>query len=389
MTGRERVLAAVNHQPYDRVALDLGSTTVTGLTATAYRALREELGLGTAPVRTMEPSMMVAEMEADIISALGVDAVGLCLGGGHFHGWQPFVTPDGTDVELSKQHELRPRDDGGWDQFCDGERVLTMPEGGLYFDPVSYAKWRDYDAADLTDELLADIERRARLAAEGTDLAVVLTLPYAIFNGTSPEFLMALAAEKDEAHERLSRWVDHILQCLRLLLDAVRDTVSIMVFSGDAGTQKAPIIGPDLYREMILPHMRRIPALLHEDSDIKFFYHSCGSVYRLIECFIEMGADILNPLQVTAAEMEPERLVAEYGGRIAFWGGGCDTQRVLPRGTQEQVREEVRSRLAHYASVPGFVFSQVHNIQADVPARNVLAMLDEVRRWTRTGGEAS
>ena len=133
--------------------------------------------------------------------------------------------------------------------------------------------------------------------------------------------------------------------------------------------------------EMELPHFQAIPACLHEKSDIKFLYHSCGSVYRLMECFVELGVDALNPLQVSAAEMEPERLVREFGGRLVFWGGGCDTQRVLPEGTEEEVRAEVRSRLGHYASVPGFVFSQVHNIQPDVPPKNVLAMLDEVTRW--------
>lgn len=381
MTGRERILAAINHQPHDRVPVDIGGTTATGLTTSSYRALGEELGLRSAPIRTMEPAMMVAEMEAQMREALGADTIGLALAGGHCYGWQSFTTPDGTEVELSQQNELVGRDDGGWDQVCNGQRVLTMPKGGLYFDPVSYVKWRNYDAADLTDAVLEDIERQARVATETTDLAVVLNLPYAIFNGTSPEFLMALVGEKDEVHERMTVWVDNIITCLGLLLDVVRDTVSVMVFSGDAGTQNAPIVGPELYREMILPHMRRVPAFLHDNSDIKFFYHSCGSVYRLMECFIEMGADILNPLQVTAAEMEPERLVGEFGGRIVFWGGGCDTQFVLPQGTEEDVRREVRARLAHYATLPGFVFSQVHNIQVDVPPCNVLAMLDEVRRW--------
>ena len=381
MTGRERILAAINHQPHDRVPVDIGGTTATGLTASAYRALREKLGLGSAPIRTMESAMTVAEVEPHVREALGADTIGVALGGGHFYGWQSFTTPDGTDIELSKEHQLVTRDDGGWDQICNGRRVLTMPPSGPYFDPVSYPKWRDYDPASLSDAMLSDIARRTRIAAEATDLAVVLSVPYTIFNGTSPEFLMALVTEKDQVHERLTVWVDNILKCLRSLLDAVGETVAVMVFSGDAGTQKAPIIGPDLYREMILPHMRRVPAFLHDNSDIKFFYHTCGSVYRLIECFIEMGVDILNPLQGTATEMEPERLVREFGGRIAFWGGGCDTQLVLPQGTEEDVRRQVRSRLTHYAAKPGFVFAQEHNIQADVPPSNVLAMLDEVRRW--------
>jgi len=251
----------------------------------------------------------------------------------------------------------------------------------MYFDQVDYPKWRDYDPADLTDEVLRDLEDRARFCHENTDLAVLLNVSYTIFNGTSPDFLAACLIEKDEVHERLEIWTGHVVEGMRLLLDAVKDTVSIMVFSGDAGTQKGPIMGPDLYREMILPHFRRIPEFLHANSDIKFFYHCCGSVYRLMEPFVELGVDILNPLQVSAAEMEPERLTSEFGGRLVFWGGGCDTQRVLPEGTEEEVRAEVRDRLSHYTQAPGFVFTQVHNVQPDVPASNVLAMIDEVRRW--------
>ena len=328
--------------------------------------------------------MMLAEMEAPVRKALRVDTVGVCLGGGHFHGWQPFVASDGTRLELSKEYELRPRDDGGWDQLLNGERVFTEPPGGLYFDPVSYRTWHDYDPARLTDEMLRDVEARARFAAQSTDLAVILAVPYAIFNGTSAEFLMMLVTDKGEVHRRLEIWVDQILACLGRLVDAVRGSVSVMVFSGDIGTQRAPVIGPDLYREMILPHMRRVPDFLHRNSDIKFFYHTCGSVYLLIECFVEMGVDILNPLQANAADMEPERIVAEFGGRIVFWGGGCDTQLVLPNGSEQDVRDHVEERLAHYASVPGFVFSQVHNVQPDVPVRNVLAMLEAVRGWRLT-----
>ena len=381
MTGRERILAAINHQPHDRIPIDLGATTATGLTAAAYRILRDHLSLGAALIRTMESAMTVSELEPRVREALGADTIGIVLGGGNFHGWQSFTMPDGTDIELSQEYELVPRDDGGWDQLCNGQRVLTMPQVGPYFDALTYPKWRDHDPSHLTDAMLTDIARRTRIATETTDLAVVLTLPYTVFNGTSPEFLMALVAEKDEVHERLTVWVDNVITCLRSLLDAVDRNVSVMVFSGDAGTQKAPIIGPDLYREMILPHMRRIPAFLHANSDIKFFYHTCGSVYRLIECFIDMGADILNPLQTSAAEMEPQRLTAEFAGRIVFWGGGCDTQLVLPQGTEQEVRSQVRSRLQHYAAQPGFVFAQEHNIQADVPPANVLAMLNEVRRW--------
>ena len=380
MTSRERVLAAVNHQPHDHVPVDLGGTFATSMTAKAYDNLRNELGLGVDPIRINEPMQMLGEIEAPMREALGADTIPVWAGGGDLRGWNPWTMPDGTEVLMSKQVELRPRGDGGWDQYQNGKRVMSMPPDGLYFDPVDYPKWRDYDPADLTDEVLRDLEQRSRFCCENTDLAAVLNTPYTIFNGTSPDFLAACLIEKDEVHERLEVWTDHVIECVRLLLDAVKPYVSIMVFSGDAGTQKGPIMGPDVYREMILPHFRRIPEFLHANSDIKFFYHCCGSVYRLMECFVEMGVDILNPLQVSADEMEPERLVSEFGGRIVFWGGGCDTQHVLPQGSEEDVRAEVRDRLAHFAGVPGFVFTQVHNVQPDVPARNVVAMLDEVRK---------
>jgi uroporphyrinogen decarboxylase len=162
------------------------------------------------------------------------------------------------------------------------------------------------------------------------------------------------------------------------VLDAVKSYVDIIAFSGDAGSQNAPLFGPALYSEMIVPHMRKIMEYVHRNSAMKCFLHSCGSVYGLMDGFVEMGIDILNPLQLSAADMEPERLVKEFGGAIVFWGGGCDTQRVLPYGSEDEVREEVRSRMAVYSTVEGFIFSQVHNIQPDVPAHNILAMMDEV-----------
>jgi len=327
---------------------------------------------------------VLAEMEAPVREALGVDTIGLYLDGGDLHGWKDWTMPDGTRVSFPKDIDIRPRGDGGWNLFQKGAAKFTMPADGQYFDPIEYPKWRDYDPSALTDEVLRDIEERARFCHEHTDLAVVLNVPYTIFNGTSPDFLAACLIEKDEVHERLDIWAEHVIECVRRLLDAVRGRVCIMAFSGDAGTQKGPIMGPALYREMILPHFRRIPEYLHANSDILFYYHCCGSVYRLMEAFVELGVDILNPLQVSAAEMEPERLVRDFAGRLVFWGGGCDTQHALPRGTEEDVRAEVRSRLEHYARVPGYVFTQVHNVQPDVPPRNVLAMLDEVRRWRLT-----
>ena len=381
MNGRQRVGAALNHQWPDRIPIDVGGTFATSLTAPAYDALRAELGLPLRRSRIVQPDMMLVEMEAEVRRALGVDTIGIYPWGGHVYGWTPWTMPRGTEVSLPADLDLKARADGGWDLWRGGRQVGTMPSGGIYFDAMSYAKWRDYDPAALTDAVLKDIQSQIAYCHDNTDLAVVLNVPYTIFNGTSVEFLCALMDEKEEVHRRLTVWGDHVLQCLGLLLDAAGDKVSVMAFSGDAGMQQGPLIGPDLYREMILPHFRRIPEYLHRHSRIKFFYHTCGSVYRLIECFIELGIDILNPLQVAAAEMEASRLAGAFGGRLVFWGGGVDAQHTLIHGSEEEVRAKVRSQLEHFAARPGYVFAFDHNVQPDVPPRNVLAALDEARGW--------
>jgi uroporphyrinogen decarboxylase len=383
MTSRERIDCALRHERPDRIPIDVGGTFATTLTAPACAALRAELGLPPLRLRIVEPGMLLVEMEADLRAALGVDTLGLFLGGGELHGWVPHTLPQGDTVSLSADLDVRARPDGGRELWKDGRLIALMPPGSLYFDAVSYPKWRDYDPAALTDAVLRGIESRIERAYSETDLAIVLNVPYTIFNGTSPDFLCALLDEKEESHARLAVWTDHILECLRLLLDAVRGKVSVMAFSGDAGMQNAPLIGPDLYREMILPHVRRIPEFLHRHSTARFFYHTCGAVFPLIDSFLDVGIDILNPLQVTASGMEAERLAGAFGRRLIFWGGGADAQYTLVRGTEAEVRRKVRDQLAHFGSHPGYVFAFDHNIQPDVPPRNVLAALDEARLYKR------
>ena len=380
MNSRQRVIAAINHRRHDRVPVDIGSTYATGMTVAAYGKVRAALGLAGGAIRVVDPIQMLAEVELPVIEALGGDAVGLYLGGGPLHSWQDWAMPDGTDVLMPGNIELARRPDGGWQQLRNGVAAAIMPAGGWYFDPVEYPQWPTIDPDALTDELLADIRTRAHRCRDDTDLAVVLNTPWAISNSTSADFMCDLMLAKDKSHDQLDRWSDSIVQCLAKLLETANGCVDVMCFSGDAGAQNAPLFGPDLYREMIVPHMRKIPAYLHANSDVKFFLHSCGSVHDLIDSFIDMGVDILNPLQLSAANMEPDRLVREFGGRIAFWGGGCDTQHVLPHGTTDDVRRHVADTMGAYAAVPGFVFSQVHNIQPDVSAENIMAMIDEVNR---------
>ncbi len=156
--------------------------------------------------------------------------------------------------------------------------------------------------------------------------------------------------------------------------------------SDDAGTQKGGLLSPDLFTEMIKPHYKRICDWVHAHTDWKTYLHFCGSIYRYIPEWIDAGVDILNPVQISAANMEPERLMKEFGGKIVFWGGGCDTQKVLPSGAPEEVREHVRRNIEVFSSgTGGFVFTQVHNIQQDVPVENVEAMFEAAYEFGRLG----
>ncbi len=380
MTPRERIQAAINHRAHDKLAIDIGATFATGITARAYHALRQTLELGGDPIRIDDPAQLLAEVEIPVLKALGSDVVGVRAYGGHFYGWHAWELSPGLEVLVAKNIEIQKRSDGGWDQYIDGKLKNIMPREGLYFDSAEYTPWYTYGPKLYTEAVLRNLEDRLSYYQTETDYAVFYNSPFSISNATNPDYSCALLIEKEEAQERIGVWMDSLLENLKMVLDVLRDRADVISFSGDAGSQRKALCPPEVYREMIVPQVRRVTDYVHKHSNIKCFLHSCGSVYELIECFIEMGMDILNPVQLSAANMEPERLAREFGGRIVFWGGGCDTQHALPHHTPEGVRQEVRDRLGVFARQPGYVFSQVHNIQPDVPVENILAMTNEIRR---------
>jgi len=381
MKPRERILAALDHKSHDMIPVDVGGTFATGFTARAYDRIREHLGIKRSSGRITNEGMMLVEVEAEVMSALGVDTIGVNIGGGRFHGWQDWTMPDGTRVEISREVNVMPSSEGGWELWRDGKKQSVMPPNGHYFDACDYVKWRDCDPSVYTDEIIEHLAESCMNARKNTELAVVLSVPFTIFNGTNTDFLCALYTDKEEVHEKVGLWVEHTLEALDRIFRATGDSVDVFAFSGDAGTQRAPLVGPDVYDEMLLPHFRRVVDHIHTHTPSRFFYHTCGSIYRLIPSFISLGIDILNPLQVTANEMEADRLVNEFGGKLVFWGGGIDAQHTLTHGSPGQVREKVRRQLEQYASRPGYVFAFDHNIQHDVPPENVVAAIDEAKRF--------
>jgi hypothetical protein len=302
------------------------------------------------------------------------------------------LLPPGVDVEL---------DSGGRWALLDQDRNPTtfrMPRDGYYFDDVAFDKpgatidpraFRP--VAGFSDEQLRALEARSRFFYENTayamlgwgggvcflGLSLITDRPSNVTMGLPSEWMVMLMTEKDTCHEMMNNSVDASIRCLEQLHDAVGDRCFAWgIASDDSGTQRSEFIRPELWAEMIKPHYARLCAWVHRNTNWKTFLHCCGSIYCLIPHMIEAGIDILNPIQTSAANMQPERLKAEFGGKIVFWGGGCDTQHVLPTATPKEIRQHVRERLAIFKPGGGYVFNQVHNIQTNVPAENIIAMLE-------------
>jgi uroporphyrinogen decarboxylase len=371
MTHRERVIAALEHREPDRVPLDVGTARFSGMVKGAYEQLCRHLGFGEAGA-IVDRMQQVVEVDERILVHL--DAHGRSVSQG---------APDrGGDVELG---EAEYRDEWGV--------VRAKPPGCMYYEirksplagGLSAADIVRYPWPDPTDPgRFRGLREKARRLREETDYAVMYNARYNIVHMT--QYLRGFEdwyCDLGENHELFTALMDAVLENLlelnRLALIEVGPYIDVLAFGDDIGLQDRPVCSPALYRKLIRPCQERIVEQVRRYTNAKILYHSCGSVYRYIEDFIEMGIDALNPVQVTAKNMEPERLKREFGDRIAFWGG-IDNHRLLPGGTPEEVRRGARRMFEVLGTGGGYVMAAVHNIQPDVPPANILALFDEGRQ---------
>jgi len=416
MNSRERVATALNHKEPDRIPIDFGAGGQTGITASALYKIKKHYGLleENERIKIVEPYQMLGEVDEKVQDLLGLDAVGVHplknMFGFKSENFKPWTLFDGTPVWVPQLFNTEPDENGNILMYAEGDRSFPpsakMPKNGFYFDAIIRQNHFDPDNPNtqdnteefalLSDEDLEHFSKEVNSAYENTDRAIYLTFPGAAFGDIAlvpatflkdprgirdvAEWYMSIALRPDYIMKVFEIQAEIAVENLKAIYKAVGDKVQAVFMSGtDFGSQNGPMISESTYSKMYLPFQKKLNNWVHKNTSWKTFIHCCGSIEPLLEGFIEAGFDILNPVQCSAANMEPAMLKAKYGDRIVFWGGGVDTQKTLPAGTPQKVKAEVTERIKTLKKGGGFIFNAIHNIQADVPVKNFAAMVEAYR----------
>lgn len=405
MTHRDRILAALNHQQSDRPPIDLSGHRSSGIAAIAYAKLRAHLGLPAKPIRVYDPIQQLAIVDADVLDRFDVDTIELGRGFALTDdGWADWTLPDGTPCKMPKW-ALPERDGKRWVIRSKSGRVIAeMPDGALYFEQTWYPFFDGPPDHDHLPEAFAEsmwtaiasppgplvddqgLSEGARRFRQQTDRAII-----GLFGGNLLEcgqflyrndgFFLLLAGEPDQAEDFLEKLVTMHLRNLERFLRLVGPYIDVIAFGDDLGMQTGPQMSPEMYREFFKPrHARMWKRSKELAPHAKIMLHCCGGVRELLPDLIEAGLDAINPVQITCRGMDAGSLKKEFGNQMTFWGGGCDTRAILPHGQPDEVARHVHEQVQIMSRGGGFVFQQVHNIMANVPPQNVVAMLDAVRR---------
>jgi hypothetical protein len=417
MNARDRILTCLNHKEPEKLPFDLGSTMITGIHVSSLHKLKVSLGLiqPDEPVKVIEPYQMLGEVDDDLRRALGVDTISLRsetnIFGFKNKNWKRWTFFDGTPLLVPEKFNTILDKSGYIYQYPKGDTSVSpcarMPENGFYFDSIIRQKTLSTDGDLKVEdqieeyELLSDsellyYERESKRLFEETDYAVVSGGVPGINPGDIAfvpgpglrdpkgirdveEWYVSIVERTDFVTDVFTRMTEIGLKNLERFHQAVGERIQVIVVSGtDFGTQCGPFISPGLYRRLFKPFHQKINDWIHENTKWKSFIHTCGSVNDLLFDIQEAGFDILNPVQISANKMNPEDLKREFGSHFTFWGGGVNTQRTLPFGTPDEVREEVKKMIGTFKKDGGFVFNTVHNIQANIPVENLLTLFETV-----------
>ncbi len=394
MNSRERVLTTLNHKEPDKVPIDFGGMGSTGIMAIAYNRLKKELGINNHTTRMLDILQQLAIPEKEILDLFQVDIISLERSFLQSdREWNEWKLPDNSKVEIPK--ESMPKwFDNEW-VLMDGDRIKArMPESCLYFEncnpplenAVSELDIQNYNWRIYTDEYFRTIENKAKQLNEETDYAIMgsfggnIIEEYQVLRGYSNSML-DLVADPNFAEALIGKLTEVHLTNLEKYVQAVSNYIQVIQMGDDLGMQSGPQISLDLYQAYIKPAHKKIYQYVKNNSDLFLFLHSCGSIYDFIPDLIDTGVDILNPVQFSATNMDSKNLKEKFGDKITFWGGGVDTQKILPFGSQEEVTNQIEQQMNIFSPGGGFVFAAVHNIQANVPTENIIKLFETAIKY--------
>jgi uroporphyrinogen decarboxylase len=374
MNSKERVIAALNHEEPDRVPLDLGGW-VTTISVIAYNNILKQLGKD-REVGFFDWLRQNADPEEEILQILGVDTR-------YVHVGKP----------RSWKFAPEERENGSWvlDEWgCGFIKTPSTLYYNLIDSPLKEATLADLDDYPWPDPrdpgYLDGLAERAKKLDEENQYAVIGNFAWETWYERAwklrgmEKFYLDMAMNREFIHALLDKTLNLHLEYLDHVLSACGEYLDVIIQGGDFGGQKTTLMSPEDYQEFIKPRQEKTVELIRRKTKAKIFWHSCGAISTLIPHFIDVGIDIVNPVQVRAAGMEAKRLKRDFGHNICFWGG-IDSQQVLPTGKCADVESEVRHVIREMAPGGGLVICAVHNIQADVPPENVLCLYDSVKRW--------
>jgi len=416
MDSREQFLKTVNHIQPDRVILDMGATAVTGIHVQTLARLLDFYGLGKMPIRVIEPYQMLGEVSRELADAIGVDVTGAWARDSMFgfYNHMPFkewVTPWKQKVLVPQNFNVTTSLGGDILMYPGGDTSVVpsarMPRSGYFFDAIirqqpiveeelnpennleEFELISNKELEHWRDEVnRAYSSGRAVIAGFGGtalgDIALVPGIQMKHPKGIRDvaEWYMSTILRPDYIKTVFEKQVEIAVENLRRIFEVVGNKVNAVFVCGtDFGTQSSTFCSPGQFDDMWLPYYKKINGWIHENTQWKTFKHSCGAVEGLMDNFIRAGFDIINPVQINAAGMDLKILKGKYGSEIVFWGGGIDTQKVLPFGNPGEVREQVLRSCEILLKGGGFVFNTVHNIQANVPIENVVAMIEAIKEF--------
>ncbi len=417
MNSRKILQDAINHKTPARVPMDFGGTLVSGMHVTCVAGLRDYYGLEKIPVKVHEPFQMLGYLDEDLKQAIGVDVEGVnprnTMFGFANKNWREYRLDNGLEVLVSENFKTTKDDKNNTYIYPEGDLNSKpsgkMPYGGYYFDTI--IRQEDFDEDNLnpednleefkiiSDDTVSYFKENLQIAYNtgrgvvanfgGTGLGDIALVPGPFMKTPKgirdiAEWYMSTVIRQDYLHEIFDRQTDIALENMVKINDAAGSLIDVVFICGtDFGTQTGTFCSKDTFSELYMPYYKKMNDWIHTNTGWKSFKHSCGAVESFMQLFIDAGFDIINPVQFSAEGMDPVLVKNKYGDKLTFWGGGVDTQRVLPFGTKDEVRKQVLERCSILSANGGFVFNAIHNVQAKTPVENIVAMIDAVKEFNR------